>query len=89
MRFSRNRAASPGHVASPRSGAPLRGVITHCRVRGTRNGRPWGIISVATDCGEISVRGNADCSPGDETGVKVLRYVAFTDGRKVDEGELV
>ena len=70
-------------------GAPLRGVITHCRIRGTRDGRPWGIVNIATDYGEISIRGNADCIPGDETGVKVLRYVAFTDGRKVDEGELV
>ena len=49
-------------------------------------------MSVATAHGEMVVRGALPedvLEPGASTGVRVQRYVAFAEARKVAEGELV
>jgi len=68
---------------------PLSGVVSRTRIQGTRDGRPWGLVSLATDYGDLAVRGAVDVAPGTETSLRVHRYVAFRDQQKVGEGELV
>lgn len=68
---------------------PLQGVVTRTRIQGTRDGAPYGLVTLATKHGEISVRGTADVEVGMNTALRVHRYVAFADQQKVGEGELV
>lgn len=68
---------------------PIRGAVSRVRLQGTRDGVAYGVVSIATDHGELSVRGVADCQVGQNTALSVRRYVAFADQRKVGEGELV
>ncbi len=68
---------------------PLRGVVSRVQIRGTQNGRALGLITLATEHGELSVRGPADVAVGSNTALRVRRYVAFADQQKVGEGALV
>ena len=71
--------------------APLRGKVTRERVLGTRDGAPFGLVTIDTAHGLVTVRGKLPGAGlrGHEMGIRVQRYVAFVDGLKVAEGELV
>lgn len=68
---------------------PLRGVVTRTRVQSTRDSIPYGLVTLATEHGELSVRSAVDIGVGTNTALRVHRYVAFADQQKVGEGELV
>lgn len=68
---------------------PVRGTVTGIRVQGTRDGVPFGLVTLATEHGELSVRGVADVEIGRKTALGVRRYIAFSAQQKVGEGELV
>jgi glycerol transport system ATP-binding protein len=68
---------------------PLQGVVKRTRIEGTRDGIPYGLVTLATEHGELTVRGAADIEVGRHTALRVHRYVAFAGQRKVGEGELV
>lgn len=71
------------------SSGPLPGVVTRARVFGTREGVAFGLVTLATEHGELSVRANTEVAVGTETALRVQRYVAFANQHKVGEGELV
>jgi glycerol transport system ATP-binding protein len=72
----------------------LRGTVTRTRVLGARGGQPYGLVTLATEFGSVSVRAplqvsDASVEPGAQVGVRIQRYVAFTAQQKVAEVELV
>lgn len=67
----------------------VKGIVTRSRVLGTRNSAPYGLVTLATDHGELFVRGATDLEIGTSTALRVQRYVAFADKQKVGECELV
>ena len=67
----------------------VRGMVVRMRVEGTRDGSPFGLVTLSTDFGDVSVRGPANCEVGMEYGLHVQRYVAFQGEHKVDEVERV
>ena len=67
----------------------VRGVVARKRVEGTRGGMPFGLVTLATEFGDVSVRGPVDCEVGAESGLRVRRYVAFQDEVRTGEIELV
>ena len=71
--------------------AALRGTVIRERVQGTRAGAPFGLLTIDTDHGPLTVRGPLphDSLLGSASGLRVQRYVAFNNGLKVAEGELV
>jgi glycerol transport system ATP-binding protein len=81
------------------SDGPVQGVVSRVRIQGTRMGQPYGLVTLSTEHGEVSVRGAlglGDQGVGDQvlsagaaTGVRLHRYVAFSSQLKVGEGELV
>ena len=68
-------------------GGPLQGVVTRTLAQGTRNGRPYGVVTVVTDHGEISVRGVAEIPAGNKTALRVQRFIVFADEQKVASSE--
>jgi glycerol transport system ATP-binding protein len=68
---------------------PLQGVVRRIRIQGTRDGRPYGVVTLDTAYGELSVRGAADVDTGTATALRVSRYVAFENQHRVGDGELV
>ena len=66
---------------------PLQGVVTRTLTQGTRNGRPYGVVTVATNHGEISVRGVAEAPAGSKTALRVQRFIVFENKQKVDRSE--
>jgi hypothetical protein len=70
-------------------GGQIPGVVTRTRVQSTRNGMPYGLVTLATPHGELSVRTAIGTPVGRETALRVCRYVAFAERRKVSEGEIV
>ncbi len=66
---------------------PLAGVVSRVRTQGTRQGTPWGVTTLATDHGELAVRGPAVREPGDRTALRVDRWIAFSDQRRVSASE--
>lgn len=68
---------------------PVPGVVTRTRIQGTRDGVPYGLVTLATEHGELSVRGAAGIEVGRHTALRVHRYVAFAGQQKVGVGELV
>lgn len=71
---------------------PVAGVVTRLRTVGTRGGLPWGITVLQTEHGELSVRGPIDPvgnAPGTKTALRIDRYVAFADKRRVETNERV
>lgn len=68
---------------------PVKGVVTRVRVQGTRDSAPYGLVTLATEYGDLSVRGAASLEVGTKTALRVRRYVAFADKKRVGEGELV
>jgi glycerol transport system ATP-binding protein len=68
---------------------PVQGVVTRTRIQGTRDGKPYGVVTLSTKYGELSVRGPANTKVGRNTALRVHRYVAFANQQKVGEGELV
>jgi len=80
--------------ASLRDDGPLRGVVSRTRMQGTRDGRPFGLVTLTTRFGPLVVRtAMADESllqaQGQELGLRVHRYVGFHGQRRVAQGELV
>ncbi len=80
--------------------ATLRGRVLRERVQGTRLGQRYGLLTIDTAHGPLTMRGalphvanGPDSSVrslvGSEMGLRVHRYVAFSQQRKVAEGELV
>ena len=70
-------------------GGSLNGVVTRTRIQGTRGSEPYGLVTLATDYGELSIRGTTDVEVGAKTALRVNRYVAFTDQQKVGECEVL
>ena len=68
---------------------PVKGVVTRTRVQGTRDNAPYGLVMLATEYGELSVRSAANLEVGTRTALRVRRYVAFASEQKVGEGELI
>ena len=68
---------------------PLKGVVTRTRIQGTRDSAPYGLVTLATDYGELSVRSTTNLQVGTNTALRVRRYVAFAGKQKVGECELV
>ena len=68
---------------------PVRGIVKRKRVEGTHDGLPFGLITLATEFGEVSVRGPANCEVGMEFGLRVSRYVAFRDAQRIDDNGLL
>ena len=68
---------------------PIRGVVIRTRILGTRASEPYGLVTLATDYGELSVRGEARLNVGENAALRVNRYIAFSNEQKVGEGELV
>ena len=68
---------------------PVQGVVTRTRIQGTRDGAPYGLVTLATEYGELSVRDATNVEVGKNTALRVRRYVAFAGQQKVGEGELV
>jgi len=74
--------------------APLRGTVSRTRIQGARAGHPYGVVTLSTEFGQVSVRSAMQIdgqrlAPGSQVGIRVRRYVAFTGQRKVAEGEIV
>ncbi len=67
----------------------LEGVVKQTRTQGTRNGDPFGVVTLTTEHGDLSVRGKAFVKVGTHTALRVRRYVAFAGQRKVGAGELI
>jgi len=72
----------------------VQGVVTRLRTQGTRMGQPYGLVTLSTQYGEVSVRGAMHVgdqllSTGASIGVQLQRYVAFSSQLKVGAGELV
>jgi len=65
------------------------GIVSRIRVQGTRGGAPYGIVTLATEYGDVSIRGPADVDAGVETALRVRRYVAFEGRQRIGEGQLV
>ena len=68
---------------------PVQGVVTRTRIQGTRAGESFGVVTLATEHGELSVRGAANVELGQKTALRVHRYIAFEDKVSVGEGDLV
>ncbi len=68
---------------------PLEGIVSRTRVQGTRGGTPSGVVTLATEYGDLSIRGAADIEVGERTALRVKRYVAFEGRQRVSDGELV
>ncbi|MFT7288336.1 MAG: glycerol transport system ATP-binding protein [Halieaceae bacterium] len=89
--------APPRNETAPaqeaRYGTPyLRGRVERVRVQGARTGKPFGLLTLATPQGEITVRGALPDPPvnvGDTVDIRIIRYVAYTKQRKVREIELL
>lgn len=77
------------------SDGAVQGLVTRIRIQGTRAGLPYGLVTVATEHGELSVRGELSLGGekelvvGDSVAIHVHKYVAFEAQHKVGEGELV
>jgi len=79
-------------VAKTSDTAIFQGTVTRIRLQGTEAGQPFGVVSLATEFGEISVRsdvGLAALKVADTLGICVNRYVSYYNQLKVGEGELV
>ena len=68
---------------------PVQGVVTRTLIQGTRDSEPYGLVTLETEYGELLVRGATNRRVGDNTALRVHRYVAFTNQQRVGEGELV
>ncbi len=68
------------------------GTVSRLRTLGSRDGRPWGIVMLDTDHGELAVRGPIDPDeqkPGTRTSLSVDQFVTFKDQRRVNTNERV
>ncbi len=61
----------------------VEGQVVRTRALSSQEGQPYGITTVATDHGEINVRGTLSAEEGATTGLKVDQYVVFADGWRV------
>lgn len=68
---------------------PVAGVVTRVRTQGTRDGARYGITTLDTEHGDLSVRGTIDRDPGAKTALRIHRYVTFSNQRKVGASEHV
>jgi len=53
--------------------------VTHCQILGTQDGAPVGITTLASEVGELKVRGAINMGVGDDIKVTVDRFVSFSD----------
>lgn len=70
----------------------LTGEVLRIRVQGARAGKPFGLLTLATDHGEVAVRGefpDAAVGVGNRLNLQLSRCIAYTDQRKVSDIELV
>ena len=66
---------------------PIVGVVTRVRTQGTRDGARYGITTLDTEFGELTVRGAIYKESGTNTALRIDRYVAFSDQRRVSTVE--
>ena len=52
--------------------------VTHCQILGTHDGAPVGITTLASEVGELKVRGAINMGVGDDIKVTVDRFVSFS-----------
>ncbi|WOJ94516.1 ABC transporter ATP-binding protein [Congregibacter variabilis] len=89
-----------GTASSPISSSPanssamgqLTGQVLRIRVQGAQAGKPFGLLTLATDHGQVAVRGefpDAPVSIGDSLNMQLTRCITFTNQRKVSDIELV
>ena len=71
--------------------ARLRGQVVRERLQGTRGGAPYGLLTIDSAQGLLTVRTSLpeESLLGTQVGVRVQRYVAFQDQRQVAAGEFV
>lgn len=71
--------------------AAIRGTVIRERLQGTRAGARFGLLTINSAYGPLTVRGPLPGGSlmGSEIGLRVQRYVAFSNQLKVAEGELV
>jgi len=69
--------------------ATLRGSVRRVRLQGTRDGHVYGVVTLDSAHGELNVRATMREAPrpGQELGVRVQRYVGFTNRQQVTTGE--
>ena len=73
----------------------VQGSVVSVRIQGTRAGLPYGLVTVATDHGELAVRGELTSDgesllcAGERVAIRLHKYVVFKARRKVGAGEFV
>jgi hypothetical protein len=72
--------------SSPR--AHLNGVVARHRGQGTRGGNLYGLLTIATEHGDVHYRGATDAPVGARVSLRVRRYVLFAGESRVASGEL-
>lgn len=55
------------------------GKVLHCQILGTQDGAPVGITTLASEAGELKVRGAINAIVGDDIEVVVDRFISFVD----------
>ena len=64
-------------MTHPLSAVHWLGRVTHCQILGTQDGAPVGITTLASEVGELKVRGAINATVGEEIMVVVDRCVSF------------
>jgi hypothetical protein len=64
-------------MTHPLSAVHWLGRVTHCQILGTQDGVPVGITTLASEVGELKVRGAINATVGEEIMVVVDRCVSF------------
>lgn len=68
---------------------PIAGSVRRIRIQSTSNGKPFGLTMLDTEFGEIAIRGETSLEIGQQTALRVTRYVSFTNEKKVGESAFV
>ena len=66
----------------------ISGKIVRTRVEGTRDGEIVGLVSLATEYGELNVRGYADWQVGQSVALQISRCIGFVEQKRVGVYEL-
>ncbi|MFK8042364.1 ABC transporter ATP-binding protein [Congregibacter sp.] len=70
----------------------ITGKVLRTRIQGAQQGKPFGLITLATAHGEITIQGDipeSTLKPGDRLQLQLTRCVAYSGQRKVRDIELV
>ena len=65
----------------------LPGKIARIRLFGTRDGEPYGLLTVDTEHGPINIRGAVRHDVDDAVQIHVHRHVAFAAGQRLSDGD--